>query len=182
MKQPPSVRKLDAVDTSQLMWKQTAWGARSFTLGSGDGLVAVLYWPRLLSQHAVAESMYGTWYLDRLGFLRRRTVVSEPESGRELATFEQGWLGNGDLVLADGRVFRWFRTRAFRAFWALADGNEQVVLEVQSGLRWFKTEADVVLHVSPTVMPELPLLIVTTWYIAFSHMQDAAAAAAVVSV
>ena len=172
------MKALIAVDTQKLMWKQTGFGARDFELRVGDDLVAKLTWPRLLSDLAVAECATGTWHIDRPGFFRQRTVVTLPGSDLEIASFEPGWLGDGDLVLADGRVFQWYQTKALRYSWALVGPDGDLLFEVHEGTRWFKHEAHVVLHAAVDAMPELPLLILTTWYLGFSQLQDAAGAVA----
>jgi hypothetical protein len=160
----------------QLMWKQTGLGARDFRLCAGDDLVGELYWPKLLSDCAVARCAAGKWHIDRVGFFRQRTVVTEVDSGAEVASFESDWLGDGDLVLADGRLFHWYATRALANSWALADEDDNVLLEIHEGTRWFKHEVGVVLHTNVKVCPELPLLIFVSWYLGYTKIQDAAAA------
>jgi hypothetical protein len=172
------MQRLAAVDHQQLQWKQTAFGARDFELRSGEGRVGVLYWPKLLSDRAVAECDGGTWYVERIGFFRHRTVVVEAGSGQEVASFEPDWMGDGDLVLADGRVFHWYKTKTLRDSWALVDNGDNLVLEVHEGMRWFKHEADVVLHVHPESSPELPFLVLVSWYLGYTKIQDTAAAVA----
>jgi hypothetical protein len=172
------MKNLASVDLNNLLWKQMGLGARNFELRAGDDLVAVIYWPKLLSDRAVARSAAGIWQIDRLGFFRQRIVVSPAGSDLEIASFEPGWLGDGDLVLTDGRVFQWYRTKALGNAWALADQDDNLLFEVHEGMRWFKHEADVVLHVAVDSMPELLLLILTTWYLAFAYIQDSAAVVA----
>jgi hypothetical protein len=173
------MKKLEAVGWQRLLWKQTKFGAYDFELRAGEDLVGVLYWPKFLSERAVAECAAGKWRVDRVGFFRRRTVVTEADSGLEVASFEAGWLGDGDLVLSDGRAFQWYRTKAFlNNAWALADESGNAVLEVKTWMHWFKYRADVALHVEPGARPELPLLVLTAWYLGFMQMQDAAAVVA----
>jgi hypothetical protein len=175
------MEKLDSVDLRKLMWRQTQFGARDFELCSRDDLVAVMYWPRWFSERAVVESADGNWHLDRFGFFRRRTVAMVAGLEAELASFEANWRGDGDLCLSSGRIYQWYKTKAFRNFWALADGAENVAFEIQAGMRRFKYEAGVVLYEGAESLPELPLLIVTAWYLAYMQIQDAAAAVAATS-
>ncbi len=173
------MKRLEAVDYQQLLWKQMGFGARHFELVAGDDLVAAIYWPKLLSQRAVAECAAGKWHADRIGFLRQRTVVTDAASGIEVASFKPNWLGDGDLVLSDGRAFQWYRTKCLLNYaWALVDAGNRAVLEVKTWRHWFKYRADVVLHVEPGARPELPLLLLTTWYLGFMQMQDVAAVVA----
>jgi hypothetical protein len=172
------MQRLEAVDHQQLLWKQMGFGARDFELRSGDDLVGVLYWPKLLSDRAVAECAGGKWHIERVGFFRHRTVVVDIDSGLEVASFEPDWLGDGDLALADGRAFQWYKTKALRNSWALVDKDGYLVLEVHEGMAWFKHEADVVLHVDPGSSPGLPFLVLVSWYLGFTKIQDTAAAVA----
>jgi hypothetical protein len=172
------VHRLETIDYQQLLWKQTGFGARNFELRSGDDLVGVLYWPKLLSDRAVAECASGKWYADQVGLFRHRTVMTDLDSGLEVASFEPGWMGDGDLVLANGHVFQWYKTKALCNSWALVDPGDNLVLEVHEGMRWFKHEADVVLHVHPGSSPELSFLILVSWYLGYTQIQDEAAAVA----
>jgi hypothetical protein len=172
------VQRLEYVDLGQLIWKQTGFGARDFELGSGDDLVGVLYWPKLLSYRAVAESAEGRWHLDRVGFFRRRVVVTEAGSSLEIASFEPNWFGEGDLVFSDGRMFHWYRTKALCDHWALADESDHVVLEIRAGMRWFKYECDVVLYVGADLASDTTLLILIGWYLLYMKIQDLVVAVA----
>lgn len=176
------MKSLESADRSQLILKQTKCGARDFELYSGDDLVGILYWPKWLSDRAVAECADGKWLIDRVGFFRHRVAVTDAGSGMQIASLDFGWLRDGDLTLTNGRVFRWYRTRAFRNFWALADENNQVLFEIQAGMHWFKYEADVVLHIHAESLPDLPLLILTGWYLGYVTIQDTAAAVAACTV
>lgn len=173
------MKSLESVDHRRLMWKQTKFGAWDFELWSGGDQVGVLYWPKLFSDRAVAKCAAGQWHMDRVGFFRQRVVVTEAGSGVEVASFEPDWLGDGDLVFADGCVFHWYKTKALRHSWALADKDDHIVLEIHAGMRWFKYEVDVVLHVCPGSLPELSLLILAGWYLGFMRIQDTAAAVAI---
>jgi hypothetical protein len=173
------MKSLEAVDRQNLIWKQTGLGARDFELWSRDDLVARLYWPKLLSQRAVAECSVGTWHIERVGFFRQRTVVTPAHSDLEIASFEAGWLGDGDLALADGRMLHWYRTKALGNAWALADPSDNVLIEIQAGTHWFKYHADVILWDRGESWAELSLLILVAWYLAYIQIQDSAAAVAV---
>lgn len=173
------MKSIQSVDYHQLLWKQTNWGGRYFELLSGDDVVGVLYWPKWLSDHAVVESGDGKWVIDRVGFFRDRVVVTDVHSGSKVAKFEIGWLGDGEVVLANGRVYNWYRTGILSNNWTLADENDDLVFEVKEWMHWFKHRAQIVLRVGSITRPELPLLIYLGWYLAFMQMQDAAAVVAV---
>jgi hypothetical protein len=172
------MQRFESVDLGRLMWKQTRFGARDFELWSGDDAVGVLYWPKLLSQRAVAECANGKWIIDRVGFLRQRVVVTEANSSAEVASFEPDWLGDGELVLSDGRLFHWYKTKAFRNHWARADEGDNILLEIREWMRWFKHQADVIPHVHPKSLPDFSVLILASWYLGYMRIQDTAAAVA----
>ena len=176
------MQRLRSVDYRQLQWKQIAFGAREFELRAGDDLVGRLYWPKWLSDRAVAICADGKWLIDRLGFFRDKVVVTDVVSRTKVGSFVSDWLGDGKLSLINGDVYQWYRTKAFSNSWAFADKNDVVLIEINDWMRWFKHEAEVKLRIGVTSLPELSLLILIGWYLAYMNMQDAAAAVAAVCV
>jgi hypothetical protein len=175
------MHRLKSVDYTQLLWKQTGFGVREFELWSGKGLVGVLYWPKWLSDLAVAEGGDGRWTLDRVGFFRDQAMVLDMGTEEELARASFGWMGDCELTLSSGRKYQLYRTGFLSNNWTLADENDEVVFKMQEGTRWFKHDAEVELQVGSIQLKELPLLIFLSWYLAYMHLQDAAAAAAAAS-
>jgi hypothetical protein len=173
-----AMQGLRSVDYRQLMWKQIAFGAREFELRAGDDLVGSLYWPKWLSDRAVARCAEGKWFVDRVGFFRDKMAVTDLKSGIKVASFEYNWLGDGELFLVHGRDYKWFKTKAFSNSWAFVDKNDAVLLEIHDWMRCFKHEAEVKLRIGATSVPELSLLILTGWYLAYMNIQDTAAAVA----
>lgn len=175
------MRSIYVVDPGNLIWKQKRFGVHDFELRSGTDLTGVMYWTKWFSDLAVGETAEGTWELDRLGFFRDRVVVSEQKTGVEIAVFEKGWLGEGTLFLRGRRSMEWFRTKAFCNHWALSNEDDEIILEIREGMRWFKHEADVVLHTSAERESDLPLLILIGWYLVFMSIQDSAVVVAATS-
>lgn len=160
-----------------IIWKQPKFGLDHYELREGEKLIGELYWTKLLSDRAIAVCRQGSWEMDRVGCLRQRVVVIDGPSGVRAASFEFGWLGDGDISLANGRVYRWYRTKAFRSAWAIVDEQDRLVYEIQIGKCWFKHEAGVSLAVSWRY-PQLDLLVCLGLYLGICAMQDAAAAVA----
>jgi hypothetical protein len=176
------MQRLEATDRQDLMLKQTRFGARDFELYAGDDLVGVLYWPKLLSDRAVAETASGRWHIDRLGFFRDRVAVTDAGSGEELATLAFDMWGDGDLALADGRVLHWYQTKAFlRSAWALTDEQGTLLLEMEAGTRWFKYQVYIDLQPEASALRPLAPWTLVCWYLGYVKMQDAAAAVAATS-
>ncbi|HEY45929.1 MAG: hypothetical protein AMJ88_03690 [Anaerolineae bacterium SM23_ 63] len=169
---------LRSVDYRQLMWKQVAFGAREFELRAGDDLVGRLYWPKWLSDRAVARCADGVWLIDRLGFFRDKIVVTDMGSRNKVGSFVPNWLGDGRLSLINGRVYQWYKTKAFSNSWAFVDKNDVVLLEIHDWMRCFKHEADVKLRIGAASLPELTLLVLIGWYLVYMYIQDTAAVVA----
>jgi hypothetical protein len=140
-----------------------------------------MYWTKWFSDLAVGEIADGIWELDRPGFFRDRVVVCERQTGIEIAAFEKGWLGEGTLFLTGSRSMQWYRTKAFCNHWALSYEDDEMILEIREGMRWFKHEADVVLYPGAEREPDLPLLILIGWYLVFMSIQDSAVVVAATS-
>jgi hypothetical protein len=175
------MHKLKSVDYNQLMWRQTGFGVREFELRSGKDLVGVLYWPKWLSDYAVAECGDGKWILDRIGFFRDHAQAIDVGTEEQLANVDFNWAGDSELTLSDGRRYQLFKTGFLSNNWTLSDENEDVVYKLREGMRWFKHDAEVDLQVGVIMLKELPLLIFLGWYLAYMNLQDAAAAAAAAS-
>ena len=173
-----AMQGLRSVDYRQLMWKQVAFGAREFELRAGADLVGRLYWPKWLSDRAVARCVDSNWFIDRLGFFRDKVIVTDLGSRIKVGSFEYNWLGDGKLSLVNGRAYQWYKTKAFSNSWAFVDQNDVVILEIHDWMRCFKHEAEVKLRIGVTSLPELQLLILIGWYLAYMNIQDTAAAVA----
>jgi hypothetical protein len=180
-KREEPLHKLESVDYHSLMWKQMGFGVRDFELRSNAALVGRLYWPKLLSDRAVAESGDGKWIFDRVGFFRQEAIATEVAGGLEVASFTFGWLGDGEMTLANGRRYQLYRTGFLSNDWELADENNEVLIMMREGRRWFKYDAELELRVGVVKMPELPLLLFMSWYLVYMRLQDSAAAAAAAS-
>jgi hypothetical protein len=178
---PRILHRLKAVDYNHLIWKQLGFGVREFELTSGETLVGRLYWPKWLSDYAVAECGDGRWGMDRVGFFRDRGVALEAETGIEVASVTFTWMGDSELTLSNGRHYQLFKTGILSNNWSLVDENEEMIFEIREGMRLFKHDAEIDLQVGAIMRKELPLLILLSWYLAYMQLQDAAAAAAAVS-
>ncbi|NIM96462.1 MAG: hypothetical protein GTO18_22405 [Anaerolineales bacterium] len=175
------MKRLQEIDIQRLMWKQKGFALHDFELISANDLVGRMYWPKWLSDRAVAMYAENRWTLDRVGFFRDRIVVRDAKSGDKVADYEFDWLGDGTITLSDGQKFQWYRTKILCETWILVDEAGDTLLEFQVGMRWFKYVVEVNVDVRADRLPELPLLLFTCWYITFMRAQDVAAAVAVVS-
>ena len=175
------LHRLKCVDYHQLMWKQTGFGVREFELFSGEDLEARLYWPKWLSDFAVAECGDGRWGMDRVGFFRDRAVAMDAGTDTEVASVTFDWAGDSKIKLSNGRKYQFFKTGILSNNWSFVDENEDMLFEIREGMRLFKHDAEIDLQVGVIMIQELPLLILLSWYLGYMQLQDAAAAAAAVS-
>ncbi len=171
------MKEQQSMSPRTLIWKQPKFGVDHYELRAGENLIGELYWTMWLSDRAIARCRYGEWEFDRVGCLRQRVLAIDSRSRLQAASFEIGWLYQGDIHLANGRVYRWCRTKAFRDAWAVVDEKDELVYEIQIGMRWFKHQASVSLAVDNRY-PELDLLVCLGLYLGICSMQDAAAAVA----
>jgi hypothetical protein len=168
---------LESLTTTTLVWHQPKWSADRYELRAGQEVLGELYWTKFLSDQATARCDGSTWVLDRRGFFRGRVIATEPGSERVVARLDFEWLKDGNLILADGRSFRWWRTKIFDTAWALADGAGGEVFEIHLGMKWFKVQATVRLGPEARAIPELGLLLCLGMYLSVCTMQDYAAVA-----
>lgn len=169
---------LESLTATTLVWTQPKWSADRYELRAGEETLGELYWTKCLSDEAIARCGESTWILDRLGFFRDRVAAVERGSGTLAASLTFDWLKDGDLVLADGRSYHWYRTRVFDTAWALADKAGGPVFEIQLGMKWFKHQASVRLWPDAQAIPELGLLLCLGLYLSVCTMQDMAGAVA----
>jgi hypothetical protein len=175
------MKSLHTVNLGNLVWKQEHFGVDHFLLQAGEDCVGEIYWTKWFSDCAVATCAHGTWHLDRPDFFADRVVVMDPATKQKVAIFLKGCFGDGVLRMRDGRKYEWARTKTFKNYWALFDESGEVVFEIRAGMRWFKHEADVVLHAAASAEIQLPLLVLIGWYLVFMAIQDSAAVVAATS-
>jgi hypothetical protein len=170
------MKPLESLIKTTLLWKQPKWAVEHYELWAGEDQLGELYWTKCLSDQAIARCGGLTWTLDRRGFFRDRAVAVEAGSEALAASFTFEWLKDGDLVLADGRSFRWYRTKVFGNAWALVDKAGGAVFEIHLGMNWFKRLAIVRLWPDVQRMPGLGLLLCLGLYLGICTEQDAAGA------
>lgn len=172
------MNRLNQLQGTELVWKQPKFGVDHYELFAGENLYAELYWTKWFSDRATAICSGKQWMFDRVGFFRSKVIAVNRDGETTAAQFEFDWTKGGVIRLAKGLPFRWHRTKALRNTWALEDMNEQVLFEMELGMRWFKYQAWVDLHTLPRDMVDLDLLLPLCLYLAICAMQDTAAVTA----
>jgi hypothetical protein len=117
----------------------------------------------------------GTLFMQREGWFGQKVAISAVEQGPLLATYQRKGAGtSGQLVLPDGREFRWGRVNFWgtQKAWTDPTGNTAYV---QLSVGGFSRKYTVVIHPQATEIPELSLLLVLGLYNMLIERRDAAA-------
>jgi len=110
-----------------LQWTQPRALSRVYDLSAGGEPVARLETTGFARHGARLTSGVHAWRIEARGFLVARFVVLDG-GGREVATFEGGWLGGGTVAFAEGGlVLRWRPTSWLRREWVFEDEGIAVV-------------------------------------------------------
>ena len=179
-------RLLELTD-ADLYWVQPERFSRWFELRAEDDPVATLGWETSCGTLARGASADGSWTFKRVGFLNPRVTIRESGSELNLAVFWPRWMGDGTLEFAYGKAFRWQSTNFWGTDWMFtsADGTPLVAFKEGAPDRklsnLFKMQALVEVHAEARDLVELPLLILTGWYLMILRRDDAAAGAAAAS-
>lgn len=160
-----------------LVWTQPNAFKEEYELRGADSLMGTLKFRSAFGSLAVAETADGCWTFKRVGFFATRVSIRACDSEIELATFKNNtWSGGGTLEFPDGRNYR-----ASTNFWQtkleLVSQYDQVVLSYSDIGGFFRRTARV--NIDPTVarLPELPLMVLLSWYLVVMMQRDSAAAA-----
>lgn len=166
------------IPEKKLQWSQPKWSVDRFELHAGGELLGELYWTKCMSDQAIARCSKSSWVLDRRGFFRDRVVVLKSDSQALAASFQFDWLMDGELLVANGRSFRWSRTKLLEPAWTLIDEAGTAIFEIQLRFMWFKHEATIRLWADQRTTPGLDLLLSMGMYLAMITMQDETVAVA----
>jgi hypothetical protein len=164
----------------ELMWTPLSVSGREHKLRAGDTVLARLVRPSLWRERRIGTAANGSWAFARAGFWRTRVVVTDQQSGAEVASLARsGWSGKGTLALPDGRQYRWRNGNLWGSKWAWLDGADQPLMRFkQSGA--FKVRCAVIIEPPAAGDPHLTLLAMLGWYLMLLTQADAAAASSAV--
>jgi hypothetical protein len=155
-----------------LNWIQSGVLKRRYILLSGEDPVASLHWVRGTLPHAIGQTADGKWTFHSSRLLYPRVTIQSLDNDRLEAIFEISLKGRSRLSYTDGRNFYWDSTNFWNNEWEFAtvEGERLVKFVPEQGL--FKIGARIVLEEDALEYQELPLLIVTGWYLLVSMSQE----------
>ncbi len=159
-----------------LVWDQPKGMRRYFSLHAGQHEIGEMFWPRWLSDEAVATVRGRSWRMRRLGFFRRN-AEAVPVDGGPVARFEQRMRGDGPITIGEDR-YDWQLRSVWRSEYALIDPNGMEVLHVRFRPGIFRQSAELRVPPWATEHRHLALLVAFVFYLASMRQQDTAAAAA----
>jgi hypothetical protein len=177
--QEDDMRAIREAAPSNLSWQQPRAMKAEYELRAGDELLATLSKSGAFGTPMDAEIGASRFTLKTEGFLRSRITVREAGATGEPAAFgRNGFLGGGQLVLPDGRSYRWKRTSFWGGRWAFLDDSDRSLVSFTSRNRFLRAGCDVEIAPGVLARPELPVLVVLGWYLLLRVQEDSAAAAA----
>lgn len=177
------MRKLSESD-KELAWVQPNARERRFELRSGDDLIAMLQWEKLLGTLATATTATSGWTYKRAGFLSPRITVRSTGSDADVAIFVPSMTGSG-RVETGNKTFAWKNISFWSNSWAFVATDGQALITYRPRCGWdsiFRLEAAVNVSPDAFLLPELPLLLTLGWYVMILMADDAAAATAATTV
>jgi hypothetical protein len=154
---------LERID-APMTWRQPRFFHYAFELATDDGeTLATLHWRNLFTNRAQAACADGAWEFRRTGLFSRRVVIHREGSDVEAGSFTRGFFG-GKLEMAGGHEYRIRILNVLKRRWGVVDGNGRVLIRMVALLPFSKTRAKVRIASEAAGNPELPLLVIFSWY------------------
>jgi len=99
------------------------------------------------------------------------------ETESDLASFRNNtWSGGGTLELADGRSFR-ISTNFWQTRLELISDRDEIILSYTDIGGFFRRSANMTIESQSALLPELPWIVMLSWYLVVMMYRDSAAAA-----
>lgn len=132
------MKSLDNLGGRELVWSQPMLSKREFELHSGSDLVATLKWQRQFGSLATGECADGTWTFKRARFLRPKVTIRISSSEVDIAQYEAGWAGGGQVLFTDGRGYYWRQRSFWHNVWAFENEAGEILAQFRTDLHVFK--------------------------------------------
>ncbi|HET9211305.1 MAG TPA: hypothetical protein VFR03_12940 [Thermoanaerobaculia bacterium] len=170
------MRTIQEAAPSTFCWQQPQAFKCEYELRAGDELLGAIRKTRRFSAAMEAEIGDTRFTFEPAGFFRSRVAVREADAAGEPAVFQAGFCGGGQLLLPDGRSYRWKMTSFWGSRWAFLDDSDRPLVSFRPRNRVFRTGAGVEIGPGALRMPELPVLVLLGWYLLLRIRQDSASA------
>jgi len=153
-----------SVDASSLRWLRGNVSPLEFALLAGDTGVAGLVWNGPTGSLATARTSASSWTLKRAGFLNPHVSVRAEGTRTETARLTVHWTYHR-LEIEGGPAFRFHRAGVLLPAWKVTDEAGQELVHIEPVREGRKLVGGAVVT-SPAGLdrPELPLLLLVSWY------------------
>lgn len=169
-----------------LTWKQNSITSRTYTLKQDEQPLAHLYYTGTFNNEALVHlptNDKNDWLLrfDRQGVFNTM-ITSKATNAAIPATkpMKLNWSGKGEVVLGNGRSFRWHPLDTLHTQWGFLDEQRNVAIEFKQ-CAW-TTGGKIIIHDNSLKAGELNLLTTLGWYKSIHHTQEMMAVAVAVFV
>ncbi|HAL15833.1 MAG TPA: hypothetical protein DCP32_03495 [Anaerolineaceae bacterium] len=175
------MEKISSAIQKELVWTQPNAFKEEYELRSDDEQLATLKFRNAWGTLATAETINGCWTFKRVGFFSTRVTVRLCQAETEIASFRNNtWSGGGTLELADGRSFR-ISTNFWQTRLELIGDRDELILSYTDIGGFFRRSAYMVIEPQAALLPELPWIVMLSWYLVVMMYRDSAAAASVMT-
>lgn len=154
-----------------LTWRQPHWNRGEYWLESSRGTHLLLYIPGTFirtPRHCPVESAAGSWSIHMGWGIGTHAMPLSDAKGVELMRHTPGFLGRGQVTLADGSKLSWRRT------WSgfeLRDAGDQMLIEQRRSFAWFRAQATITLSDAGRQRADRLPLLALTWLAALDQRQ-----------
>jgi hypothetical protein len=171
------MEKIASAIQQELVWTQPNAFKEEYELRSDAALLGILKFRSAWGTLAIAETTNGCWTFKRVGFFSTRVTVRPCETESDLASFRNNtWSGGGTLELADGRSFR-ISTNFWQTRLELISDRDEIILSYTDIGGFFRRSANMIIESQSALLPELPWIVMLSWYLVVMMYRDSAAAA-----
>ena len=171
------MRSIINLADSPLLWKQPHVMEPSFELRFNDELLAGLKFRNSFGSLAEGVVSEGSYTFKREGFLNTHVTVRQSGVLSNLAIYRNNtWSGGGTLIMNDGRQFK-----ANSNFWdsqfEFISANDTPIIRF-TNIGGFKLHSQLDIMKEAHKLPELPWMVLLSWYLAVMTSRDSEMVAA----
>lgn len=168
------MRPLNELSDGIAIWNGTLGWKRSFRLTRDWLTYASLQWETASGAVALARTVGGMVTIERGSFSSSKIQLRDAASGRELGTFETGWLEGGRLQLCSGRQWRWHMDARSMSRWSFRDGTGRPMMQLFVQSMGLTPSGSIAIEPDAANLPELALLVALSWYLVVQTIDDSA--------
>lgn len=172
------MESLTSIVGRKLIWSPSRSTKRTYELGMDGQILATLYQPSIWRQERLGVTASGRWRFARIGVFRQRLVISDADTGAEVAQMARSaWTRSGTLTLSDGKQYQWRSGSFWGTKWVWLDAAEQPLLHFRQ-FGALRLQCTVTVEPQAASDPHLALLMTLGWYLMLLMREETAAGVA----